>query len=317
MVPQHRNCTLVGTSRIILAIVFSLLLAANAWAQDADAGLSQEELQQLATQAAKPPEKPVPNAGLNNGLNFLSLLMQGGFLMIPIGIMSLIVVAVTFERLIALRRARIFPNRLERGLELLLDNLRQVDPQEVYQLALRFPSSASRVLQAMLEKVGRPVSEIEQACENACQREADRLFGRARWLTLASAVTPLIGLLGTVWGMIIAFYDTTQLGAGRNKAEFLAEGVYIALVTTLGGLSVAIPAAIFAHLFEGRITGLVTQIEEQVKRLIPRFERFEGKQRYDLQLQGLVPRDRIIVHDTKGHENRPVPPPAKPPVRTS
>jgi biopolymer transport protein ExbB len=313
--PQPKS--ILARFTLLLLACWCLAILPQSLLAQAEEGLSQEELQKLAAEAAKPPEKPQPNSGLNGGLNFLALLMQGGYLMIPIGVMSLIVVAVTFERLIALRKDRIFPNRLRRGLEMLLDNPRQIDPQEVYQLALRFPSSASRVIEAMLEKVGRPVSEIEQACEHACQREADRLFGRARWLMLASAVTPLIGLLGTVWGMIIAFYDTTQLGAGRNKAEFLAEGVYIALVTTLGGLSVAIPAAIFAHLFEGRITGLVNRIEEQVKRLIPRFERFEGKQRYDMQLQGLVPRERAATQDFKSSENRPVPPPAKPPVRTS
>jgi biopolymer transport protein ExbB len=302
-----------------IAVVLVCMIACSAYAQEADGlPLNPQELQQLANEAAKPPGQPQPNTGLDGGLNFLALLVQGGSLMIPIGIMSLIVVAVTIERMIALRRERLFPARLRRGLEMMLDSPKSVDPQEVYQLALRFPSTASTVIESMLEKVGRPISEIEDAGSNACQREADRLYGRVRWLTLASAVTPLIGLLGTVWGMIIAFYDTTQLGAGQNKAEFLAQGVYIALVTTLGGLSVAIPAAIFAHLFEGRITNLVGRIEEQVKRLIPRFERYEGKVRYDLQLQGLVARDRVQNVDSRVSDLRPVPPPtAKPPVRAT
>jgi biopolymer transport protein ExbB len=200
---------------------------------------------------------------------------------------------------------------------MILDSPKSVDPQEVYQLALRFPSTASNIIESMLEKVGRPVTEIEQTVTNTAQREADRLYGRVRWLTLAASVTPLIGLLGTVWGLIIAFYDTTNLGAGHNRAEFLAEGVYIALVTTLGGLTVAIPAAMFAHLFEGRITTQVGRVEEQVRRLIPRFERLEGKVRYDLHLQGLVARDRAHNSDVKSTEVRPVPPPAKPPVRAS
>jgi biopolymer transport protein ExbB len=127
----------------------------------------------------------------------------------------------------------------------------------------------------------------------------------------------LIGLLGTVWGMIIAFYNTTQIGPGKNKAEFLAEGIYIALVTTLGGLAVAIPAAIFAHYFEGRITSMMGHIEEHLKRLIPRFERYEGKVRYDIQIQGLVARERAntVDHrtDTSERVGRSVPP-AKPPV---
>ncbi len=189
--------------RIVRCLAVCLLLmpmAGLALAQEpADAPLTQQELQQLANTAAKPPEQPQPDVGLTGGLNFLSLLVQGGSLMIPIGLMSLIVVAVTLERIVALRRERLLPARLRRGLEMMLESPKQIEPQEVYQLALRFPSVASNVITAMLEKVGRPVVELEQATAGACQHEADRLYGRVRWLTLASAVTPLIGLLGTVW----------------------------------------------------------------------------------------------------------------------
>ncbi len=285
-------------------------------------GLSQDELQRLAAEAnTSSAAKPEPNAGLNSGLNFLTLLLQGGSIMIPIGVISLIVVALSIERWLALRKSKLFPSRLKRGIDLMLDTPKSIDPQEVYQLALRFPSVASRVIESMLPKVGRPVAEIEQTASEACQREADRLYGNVRWLTLAAAVTPLIGLLGTVWGMIIAFYNTTQIGPGKNKAEFLAEGIYIALVTTLGGLAVAIPAAIFAHYFEGRITFMIGRVEEHLKRLIPRFERFEGKVRYDMQLQGLVPRERTSSAEQRSEagdrSSRPVPPPAKPPVSRS
>ena len=133
--------------------------------------------------------------------------------------------------------------------------------------------------------------EVEAALAEGAQREADLLYGNVRWLTLAAAVSPLIGLLGTVWGMIIAFHDTTQLGAGSNKAEYLAEGIYIALVTTLGGLAVAIPAAIIAHFFEGRITKMLAQIDTELRRLMPRFESQEGRTRFDLNERGLFRRD--------------------------
>ena len=106
-----------------------------------------------------------------------------------------------------------------------------------------------------------------------------RLHTNVRWLTLIAAIAPLIGLLGTVWGMIRAFFVTTQLTAGQNKADFLAEGIYVALVTTLGGLAVAIPAAIFAHYFEGRIERLFHEIDELLFSLLPQIERFEGRMR--------------------------------------
>ncbi len=85
--------------------------------------------------------------------------------------------------------------------------------------------------------------------------------------------------------MIIAFYNTTKLGAGMNKAEFLAEGIYVALVTTLGGLAVAIPAAIFAHYFEGRITRILSLVDTELRSLLPVLEQLEGRGRFDANTQ--------------------------------
>jgi biopolymer transport protein ExbB len=171
----------------------------------------------------------------------------------------------------------------------------------------------------MLLKVGRPIPEAESAIAGGMQREADHLYGNVRWLTLAAAVTPLIGLLGTVWGMILAFQRTTELGAGKNKAEFLAEGIYIALITTLGGLAVAIPAAIFAHYFEGRITKMLALIETELRRLIPRLESVEGKTRYDISSRGLVRRElptaELPRRPTAKESSLPPPPPARPAAR--
>ncbi len=132
----------------------------------------------------------------------------------------------------------------------------------------------------MLLKVGRPHSEVEHTVAEASEREAERLYGLVRWLNLATTVTPMIGLLGTVWGMIEAFHRTTLLAPGQNKAQELATGIYIALVTTYGGLMVAIPSAILAHHFEGRIQKLFHQIDEMLYSLLPQIERFEGRVRF-------------------------------------
>jgi biopolymer transport protein ExbB len=121
----------------------------------------------------------------------------------------------------------------------------------------------------MCESVGRPLGEVEHAVVESSEREAEKLYTNVRWLTLSAAVAPLMGLLGTVWGMIRAFHDTTQLLPGQNKADYLAGGIYAALVTTLGGLMVAIPAAIFAHYFETKIQRVFHQIDEFLAELTP------------------------------------------------
>ena len=101
----------------------------------------------------------------------------------------------------------------------------------------------------------------------------------------------MLGLLGTVWGLIRAFHDTTQLTAGQNRADFLAVGIYEALVTTLAGLIVAIPAAVASHYFEGRITNVFGSIEELASELMMRLERFEGKTRFEPIGRELAPKD--------------------------
>jgi biopolymer transport protein ExbB len=157
-----------------------------------------------------------------------------------------------------------------------------LDPRAAYQVCQENPSAAAHVIRAMLVKVGRPQAEIHSAVTETSQRQATRLLQMGSWLTLAAAVAPLIGLLGTVWGITQAFYETTLLLPGQNRSVMLADGIYTALVTTLGGLMIAIPAAILAHYFENRILRLMNDIEEMVFNLMPQLERYEGHVRFTI-----------------------------------
>ncbi len=221
----------------------------------------------------KPPKK-------SEGIRVFWLLRQGGWFMAPIWFMAILALAFAIERLIALRRQRVLPRDLIESLGKLGGSTGGFDPRQAYRMCQQFPSTASTVIRAMLLKVGRPHSEVEHTVREASQREADRMYGNVRWLNLAAAVSPLLGLLGTVWGMIVAFIDTTRLTAGENRADVLAEGIYTALVTTLLGLSVAIPAVIIAHFLEGRIQTLFHQIDELLTNLLPQVERYEGRVRF-------------------------------------
>ncbi|MFK7766287.1 MAG: MotA/TolQ/ExbB proton channel family protein [Mariniblastus sp.] len=230
---------------------------------------------------------PAP-APAKRGINFLSLLTQGGWFMIPLLLLSLGVVTIGIERYLALRREKVFPPELIDQLSSLSQSPGGLDPRRAYQACQRYPSSASYVLRSMLVKVGRPQSEMEHAVGESSQREATRLAQMTSWLSLAAAIAPLIGLLGTVWGITQAFYDTTQLAelnAGQNRGVALANGIYVALVTTMVGLMIAIPAAILSHFYENRIVQLMNEIEEMVFNLLPQFERYEGQVRFT---QGLA-----------------------------
>lgn len=251
---------------------------------DADGAIDPETLAEAALDSEEPNETALTDAALaaattSPRINFWDLAQRGGVLMIPISLVSLIVVTFGLERMIALRRRRVLPPALFNGLDRLAEQKGGLDPRRAYALCRKYPSTASRVILDMLLRLGRPHGEVEQALRDASDREAGRLYANVRWLNLAAAIAPLLGLLGTVGGMIQAFFYTANLQAGANRADYLAEGIYVALVTTFAGLSVAIPAAILAHMFEGRIQRLFRDLNQRVARLLPQLERFEGRLR--------------------------------------
>ncbi len=239
-----------------------------------------------ASEEGAPGSKTAPGAETSPSqnvpqINVLELAFRGGVMMIPITLMSVLTVIFGFERALGLRRRKILPEALITGLGRLSQEKRGFDPRAAYRLCQQYPSAAANVLKAMLMKVGRPLSEVEQAMKEAGEREADRLYSNVRFLTLSAAVTPLLGLLGTVQGMIQAFFVTSHLPPGANRAEMLAQGIYTALVTTFAGLCVAIPASILAHYFEGRIQNSLRRLDESLLGLLPQLERFEGRLRPD------------------------------------
>ncbi|QDU99088.1 MotA/TolQ/ExbB proton channel family protein [Lignipirellula cremea] len=279
-------------ARALVVGLFAMALVYAAWEAVGRTPLSAQEASPggSVAPASNAPVDPVPVAPVDNtptpedeGINLFYLLIDGGWFMVPIGMLSMVVVVITIERLLALRRSRVLPEELIARLTDLGTRSGGFDPRQAYRLCQQFPSASATIIKSMLLKVGRPHSEVEAAVAETSQREADRLYSNVRWLLLAGAVAPLLGLLGTVWGMIRAFHDTTKLGVGENKADFLAEGIYIALVTTLGGLVVGIAGTVASHLFEGRIQSLFREIDELLFNLLPQVERYEGRVRFSRQ----------------------------------
>ncbi|TWU26499.1 colicin uptake protein TolQ [Novipirellula galeiformis] len=216
-------------------------------------------------------------------IDLLSLISRGGRFMIPIGLMSLLVVALAAERILTLRENKIIPRTLVMELRAISEPAENFNPNIAFHTCNDFPSPAATAIRAMLLRTGQPIGEIENAAKETIQREADGHAAPIRWLNLAAAATPLMGLLGTVWGMIVAFHESTTLTADRSRSEQLSEGIYTALVTTLAGLIVAIPAAMFAQYLENRLAKLFNQIEELAFELAPRMAPLVGRRRLDNQ----------------------------------
>ena len=144
----------------------------------------------------------------------------------------------------------------------LRDHLRRgsVDQQAALNYCRENENPMSRVAAAGIRKMHRSEEVIEQAIEDAGANEVSKLRRNLRMLYGVSAVAPMLGLLGTVWGMIEAFQVASAMGLGR--AEKLASGIYEALVTTFAGLTVAIPCLIFYYYFQGKIDAIITEMDD-------------------------------------------------------
>lgn len=195
----------------------------------------------------------------STGRSGLRALLDGGPLMLPILGSSLVLFIFIFERAICLRRERVIPGPFVRRL---LDQIAEdeLKPAEALQLCEENGSPMAEVFSAAIKKWGRPSVEVEQAVLDTGERVASRLRKHLRVFHGVYTVGPLLGLLGTVVGMIQAF-NAVAASDAMGRPELLAAGISQALLTTAGGLSVAIPA-ILAHLyFVGRVDRLVSEID--------------------------------------------------------
>lgn len=245
---------------------------------DKEVAQQEEELR-----LAKEKEQEELNAKKNEAskIDILELIKSGGFLMWPLGALSVLGLMFILERFIALRYNAIMPRRLFKQMTPYLEPT-NFSPMAIWAICQKYRSPAGRVIQAALLKIGRPLPEIISAVEAAKQDEASNLYRNVGWLTLVSSLAPLLGLLGTVWGMILAFHRVASLEIGANRAEQLSSGIYVALVTTAVGLAIAIPVALFAHFFESRILKAFHKLDSRLLPLYDILERQEGKPRISL-----------------------------------
>ncbi|MDO4570940.1 MAG: MotA/TolQ/ExbB proton channel family protein [Planctomycetia bacterium] len=217
-------------------------------------------------------------------VSYWDLFQKGGVLMYPIALMSILTLAIGLERLFSLRKGLIAPHALFKELDKM--SAEKVDPFSIYRMSKKYSSSAATVVQALLLKWGRPINEIETEYQQAKDDEANRAYRPIRFLNMAATLTPLMGLLGTVMGMITTFQTlaassmTTSIGV--NRAEQLSSGIYVALITTCAGLIVAIPAAILAHWYEGRIQKYFHLMDRQMTNFLYYLESREGRPRVSL-----------------------------------
>lgn len=231
-----------------------------------------------AEQADLAAESAVAGSSSSEEDSILNLILGTGLtgiaFMVALGLFSITGVTVAIERLVHTRRDCIVPDSFLTGLKQVVEAPHST-PADLKAVCDAHDVPAANILRAGLQRSGRPFPEIEKAMEDVAAREMGALRSRVRPLAIAGSVTPLIGLLGTVVGMIIAFKTASQSGLG--KGEMLAQGIYMALITTAAGLVIAIPSMLCAAYFNGRLEKYFREIDAALMSTFPCFARAEKR----------------------------------------
>jgi biopolymer transport protein ExbB len=196
------------------------------------------------------------------------MMYAGGWLMVPILFCSVLALAIIGERFWTLRRHNVIPPGVGEQVEEWAMR-HELDKRHIEQL--RTSSALGRVLAAALANRHRPRELIKEAVEDTGRHVAHQLERFLNTLGTIAGISPLLGLLGTVIGMIKVFSAIITYGVGN--ANELAGGISQALITTAAGLTVAIPSFFFYRYFKGRVNEYIVSMEEQAISLIEAIER--------------------------------------------
>jgi len=202
-------------------------------------------------------QQGVPDAGAGSLVSTaLDMVMKGGWIMLPLGVCSLVALTITVERWIVTRASRVAP----RGLA---DELRTMrgDPHASAARCERDASPLGAVVSAALRAGREPRALQEARMAEAGQREMLKLRKRTRLLSALPQTATMLGLLGTVFGMIRTFTVIAASGESLGKTERLAQGIYEAWTATAAGLVVAIPALLAYHFIMGRIDAAAAALD--------------------------------------------------------
>lgn len=205
-------------------------------------------------------ENPVTEQGAEASeitLNFIDLAFKGGWIMIPILALSAIAMYIFFERFYAIRKASKedsnFMNRIK-------DYIHEGKIDSALALCESNDTPVSKMISKGIKRIGRPLNDVNAAIENIGNLEVSKLEKNLPTLATVAGAAPMIGFLGTVMGMIQAFYDMSN--AGNNiDVSLLSNGIYTAMVTTVAGLIVGIIAYFAYNILVAKVEKVVFNME--------------------------------------------------------
>ena len=190
-------------------------------------------------------------------LNMWDLSLKGGVIMIPLLILSILAIYIFIERAVVIRKAaredRTFMDRIK-------DYIHEGDVDAALNLCKKTDTPYARLIEKGMTRLGRPMNDVLVAIENVGNLEVAKLEKGFPWLATAAAGAPMLGFLGTVTGMVRAFYNMASAGTSADITT-LSGGIYEALVTTVAGLVVGIIALFAYNYLVARVDGVVNQLE--------------------------------------------------------
>jgi len=199
----------------------------------------------------------VPTQPEGISLKFIDLAVKGGWIMIPIIALSVIAVYIFFDRYFAIKKAGKFDHNLLEKVKLYITT-GKID--DAIALCRSSSSPASRMLEKGISRIGRPLNDVNAAIENVGNLEISKLEKGLPALASAAGGAPMLGFLGTVMGMVQAFYDMSNAGSNID-VTLLSTGIYQAMVTTVAGLIVGIIAYFGYNILVTSVANVVFKME--------------------------------------------------------
>jgi biopolymer transport protein ExbB len=203
--------------------------------------------------------------------NLFSIAAKGGFLMIILLVISVLAIAVIIERFIKLKKAKMKEREF---LSEIYNYISQNYLEKAIQLCEQKESIISDVILKALEVTDRNPEETKEVVESAVRKHIHILEKNLGTLATFAAVAPLIGFLGTVTGMVKVFMKIGETGGGVD-ISLLAGGIWEALITTIGGLTVGIITILFYNFFTGKIEELAHDLEQDTNEFLQNYRRIQ------------------------------------------
>lgn len=192
-------------------------------------------------------------------LSLWELAKEGGWIMLVLAVFSIIAVYIFSERFISINKAS---KKDDNFMNMIRNYMIEGKLDEAISLCKQTNTPISRMIEKGISRIGKPLNDIQTAIENVGNLEVSKLEKGVALLGMISGASPMLGFLGTVTGMIRAFYDMSM--AGNNiDIELLSAGIYEAMVTTVGGLFVGILSYIFYNVIVSKIDKVVNLLESK------------------------------------------------------